>query len=58
MEKYEEITDPAMRIIGKGSFGEVRLIREKSTGNLFAMKVVNKRAVSNEGCLEVMLREI
>jgi len=58
MEKYEEITDPAMRVIGKGSYGEVRLIKEIATGNFYAMKVINKRTVSNEGCLEAMLREI
>ena len=29
-------------LIGKGSFGEVFLVEHKSTGDLFAMKMLNK----------------
>jgi serine/threonine kinase 38 len=29
-------------IIGKGAFGEVRLVRHKQTGELLAMKKMNK----------------
>jgi serine/threonine kinase 38 len=29
-------------IIGKGAFGEVRVVREKSSGNIFALKKLSK----------------
>eukprot|EP00128_Syssomonas_multiformis_P001641 Colp12_sorted_trinity150504_noHs@22626 len=32
----------SVKIIGQGGFGEVRLVKEKSTGDIFAMKIINK----------------
>merc|ERR1712157_468769 len=32
-----------LKIIGRGAFGEVRLVQKKDTGNVYAMKVLNKR---------------
>lgn len=32
-----------MAIIGKGAFGEVRVVRYKPTGEILAMKKMNKR---------------
>lgn len=29
-------------VIGKGYFGEVRVAKEKVTGDIFAMKIINK----------------
>lgn len=31
-----------MKIIGKGAFGEVAVVRAKATGQIFAMKILNK----------------
>jgi len=31
------------RVIGRGAFGEVRLVQKKDTGNMYAMKVLNKK---------------
>lgn len=31
-----------LKLLGSGSFGEVYLVRELSTGDLFAMKVLSK----------------
>jgi serine/threonine protein kinase len=31
-----------LRVIGKGSFGKVTLVRKKNSGNLYAMKVLSK----------------
>jgi serine/threonine kinase 38 len=31
-----------LAIVGRGAFGEVRIVREKSTGKLFAMKKLKK----------------
>jgi serine/threonine protein kinase len=31
-----------IRVIGKGSFGKVTLVRKKTSGNLYAMKVLKK----------------
>ncbi len=36
--------DP-LHVLGKGSFGEVYLVRYKQTGRMYAMKVLNKRRV-------------
>ena len=32
--------DPELKILGKGSYGEVRLVRHRETGQLYALKVV------------------
>jgi len=38
------LTDFAkLKIIGRGAFGEVRLVQKKDTGNVYAMKVLNKK---------------
>lgn len=34
-----------IRVIGKGSFGKVFLVREKASGNLFALKVLKKEYI-------------
>ncbi|KAL8613630.1 hypothetical protein ACOMHN_022049 [Nucella lapillus] len=31
-----------LKIIGRGAFGEVAVVKEKSTGNVYAMKILNK----------------
>ncbi len=32
-----------MKIIGKGAFGEVRLVQKKDTGHIYAMKILRKK---------------
>lgn len=34
-----------LKLLGSGSFGEVYLVKEHSTGNLFAMKVLTKSKI-------------
>ncbi|KAG0495858.1 hypothetical protein HPP92_000549 [Vanilla planifolia] len=41
-----------LTIIGRGAFGEVRLCREKSTGNIYAMKKLKKSEMLNRGQVE------
>ncbi|ERN04869.1 hypothetical protein AMTR_s00146p00092580 [Amborella trichopoda] len=41
-----------LTIIGRGAFGEVRLCREKSTGNIFAMKKLKKSEMLSRGQVE------
>ena len=31
------------KVIGRGHFGEVHLVKEKQTGNVYAMKVMKKK---------------
>lgn len=38
-----------MTIIGQGSFGKVVQVRMKSTGDIFAMKVLNKKTIVERG---------
>ncbi|KAI0527160.1 hypothetical protein KFK09_002759 [Dendrobium nobile] len=41
-----------LTIIGRGAFGEVRLCREKSTGNVYAMKKLKKSEMLRRGQVE------
>ncbi|KAL6897861.1 hypothetical protein ACP4OV_006820 [Aristida adscensionis] len=41
-----------LTIIGRGAFGEVRLCREKSTGNIYAMKKLKKSEMVVRGQVE------
>ncbi|KAI7753321.1 hypothetical protein M8C21_029453 [Ambrosia artemisiifolia] len=39
-------------MIGKGAFGEVRICREKTTGNVYAMKKLKKSEMLRRGQVE------
>ncbi|WZZ12931.1 hypothetical protein YC2023_106020 [Brassica napus] len=41
-----------LSIIGRGAFGEVRLCREKKTGNIYAMKKLRKSEMLSRGQVE------
>eukprot|EP01022_Parablepharisma_sp_SALTPOND_P025582 TRINITY_DN59_c0_g7_i1.p1 TRINITY_DN59_c0_g7~~TRINITY_DN59_c0_g7_i1.p1 ORF type:complete len:795 (+),score=65.68 TRINITY_DN59_c0_g7_i1:112-2496(+) len=43
--------DP-LHLLGKGSFGEVYLVRYKPTGKFYAMKVLNKRKVRSQNLIK------
>lgn len=47
MDDFEPLT-----IIGRGAFGEVRLCRMKSTGEIYAMKKLKKSEMLNRGQVE------
>ena len=36
-----------LRVVGRGAFGEVRLVRYKKTHELFAMKIMKKSILSD-----------
>ncbi|MFS7926223.1 putative non-specific serine/threonine protein kinase [Helianthus anomalus] len=38
-----------LTMIGKGAFGEARICREKTTGNVYAMKKLKKPEMLNRG---------
>ncbi len=38
----------SIKIIGRGAFGEVRVCRDKSTGNLVAVKKMRKNEMINK----------
>ncbi len=49
------------KVIGRGHFGEVSLVREKQTGNVYAMKVMKKSATlarSNVGSIHLTTSSI
>jgi len=41
-----------LTVIGKGSFGKVLQVRKKDTGKIYAMKVLNKKNIIDNGELE------
>lgn len=43
-----------LTMIGKGAFGEVRICREKTTGNVYAMKKLKKSEMLRRGQVEIL----
>lgn len=46
------------RVLGKGSFGEVILCKDKITGQEYAVKVISKRQVKQKTDKELLLKEV
>lgn len=46
-----------LKVIGRGSYGKVFMVEEKSTGRIFAMKVLKKGAITDERGKERVLTE-
>ncbi|KAM0944763.1 putative protein kinase AGC-NDR family [Dioscorea sansibarensis] len=46
-----------LTIIGRGAFGEVRLCREKSSGNIYAMKKLKKSEMLSRGQVDHVIAE-
>ena len=46
-----------LKIIGKGAFGEVRIVREKATELVFAMKTMVKQLMIQKGQTEHLIAE-
>jgi serine/threonine protein kinase len=44
-------------LIGKGSFGEVYLVKKKSTGKLYAMKIMSKRMIQRQNLAKYIYTE-
>ncbi|CAG9333708.1 unnamed protein product [Blepharisma stoltei] len=58
LEDFKEVQDPNLKILGKGSYGEVKLVTHIKTGNYFALKQVKKEILKRHSSLSVLLREI
>lgn len=54
----QDFTEEPDSVLGKGSYGEVRLVRQRTTGLLYALKVVHKKQFERQSKLSVLLREI
>eukprot|EP00914_Ancora_sagittata_P001760 GHVO01004200.1.p1 GENE.GHVO01004200.1~~GHVO01004200.1.p1 ORF type:complete len:523 (+),score=99.29 GHVO01004200.1:36-1604(+) len=52
-ERYQ-----GLKVLGKGSFGEVILCRDKTTSNECAVKVISKRSLKRGASAESLLREV
>jgi len=60
LSTYEKVKPPgrSTSIIGKGSYGEVFLMRNKSTGKYVALKAIKKQFIGNPGMLKGLMKEI
>ena len=56
--KYTEVSNSDDSTLGRGAYGVVKLIRDRETGKLFALKIMNKEKIGEEAGLEVIKREI
>ena len=54
LNRYEDMK----QVLGSGSYGEVKLVKNKTTNKLHAMKIVNKKSVEQEASLDIIIREI
>ncbi|CAG9326130.1 unnamed protein product [Blepharisma stoltei] len=58
LNDFCEVHDISLKILGKGSYGEVRLYKQKSTSHLFAIKEIRKKLVKKHSSVISLLREI
>lgn len=56
-ESYKLSDFVLVKAIGKGQFGHVYLVKEASSGNLYALKVMSKLAIYDQGLESYVLRE-
>ncbi|CAD8116245.1 unnamed protein product [Paramecium primaurelia] len=57
-EEFEIITIGNKQELGRGSYGSVKLVKDKQNGLLYAMKIMNKRQVFEYCSVENLKREI
>lgn len=42
-DMFSQVQEPDLKLLGRGAYGEVRLVKYEKNGKLYAMKVVNLR---------------
>ncbi|CAG9324780.1 unnamed protein product [Blepharisma stoltei] len=58
LEDFQEVQNPNLKILGKGSYGEVKLVTHIKTGNYFALKQIKTEILKKHSSVSVLLREI
>lgn len=58
LKDFQEVKDSSLRILGKGSYGEVKLVIQVSSGQLFALKEVKNEILKKHSSVAVLVREI
>lgn len=56
--RLEDLAPTTEPVLGKGSFGEVRLVRHILTNQYYALKTINKTKLQRQASLQVLLREV
>lgn len=54
----EDFTSVNTKYLGEGSYGKVKLVQEKKTGILYAMKIISKANLLNFTSIQNVKREI
>eukprot|EP01017_Pseudomicrothorax_dubius_P003040 TRINITY_DN10336_c0_g1_i2.p1 TRINITY_DN10336_c0_g1~~TRINITY_DN10336_c0_g1_i2.p1 ORF type:complete len:307 (-),score=41.29 TRINITY_DN10336_c0_g1_i2:95-1015(-) len=57
-DRYEYFRINGRGLLGRGAYGEVKLVRDINTRKPYALKIVKKSFVFSNDCLETLLREI
>lgn len=58
LSEFEELKAEESAFLGRGAYGEVRLLRHVRTKQLFAVKQVSKQFLKRNGCIYQMINEI
>lgn len=58
LRDLEDTTSNSLRLLGKGSYGEVKLVKSKKNNHLYALKSISKSILRGNYSLMMLLREI
>lgn len=58
LSEFEELKTEESAFLGRGAYGEVRLLRHTQTRKLFAVKQISKQFLKRNGSIHLMVNEI
>ena len=58
LEDLSEVNESNLKLLGKGSYGEVKLYKHNTTSVLYAIKIIDKEFIKQHSSINILLREI